>query len=231
MRPAASGLTQERAQNSIACSIATRSASFTLVRAILKHLSRLTPYSISLSTNGRYSQFVDLADDDLKPTGWDGHAVPAIDKPEDTVIYEGHIRDFSAFDESTTAANRGKYLAFTESGTAPVMHLQEIAAAGVTHFHVLPANDIATVNEDGSQQLSLDSTVGELCVATNASASICDGRDPDLVLRGIIESFDPDSSDAQDLINSMRGFDAFNWGYDPHHLMRRMEVTPRTRMG
>ena len=30
------------------------------------------PYSVSLSTNGRYSQFVDLADDDLKPVGWDG---------------------------------------------------------------------------------------------------------------------------------------------------------------
>ena len=175
------------------------------------------PYSVSLSTNGRHSQFVDLTDADLKPTGWDGHAVPAIDKPEDAVIYEGHIRDFSAFDESTSATNRGKYLAFTESNTAPVMHLQELAAAGVTHFHVLPANDIATVNEDASQQLSLDSTVGELCVATNASASICDGRDPGLVLRDIIESFDPDSSDAQDLINSMRGFDSFNWGYDPHH--------------
>ena len=175
------------------------------------------PYSVSLSTNGRYSQFVDLTDDDLKPTGWDGHAVPAINQPEDAVIYEGHIRDFSASDESTSATNRGKYLAFTESGTAPVMHLQELAEAGVTHFHVLPAFDIASVNEDASQRLSLDSTVGELCVATNASAAICDGRDPGLVLRDIIEGFDPDSADAQDLINALRGFDAFNWGYDPHH--------------
>ena len=175
------------------------------------------PYSVSLATNGRYSQFVDLNDDDLKPAGWDGHAVPAISNPEDAVIYEGHIRDFSASDASTSAANRGKYLAFTESGTAPVMHLQELAAAGVTHFHMLPASDMATVNEDVSQRLSLDSTVGELCVATNAAASICDGRDPNLVLRNIIDSFDPDSSDAQALINSMRGFDDFNWGYDPHH--------------
>ncbi|MDH3532771.1 MAG: DUF3372 domain-containing protein, partial [Gammaproteobacteria bacterium] len=175
------------------------------------------PYSVSLATNGRYSQFVDLNDDDLKPTGWDGHAVPAIGNPEDAVIYEGHIRDFSAADASTSAANRGKYLAFTESGTAPVMHLEELAEAGVTHFHVLPAFDIASVNEDVSRQLSLDSTVGELCVATSASATICDGRDPNLVLRDIIEGFDPDSANAQDLINSLRGFDAFNWGYDPHH--------------
>ena len=175
------------------------------------------PYSISLATNGRYSQFVDLNDDDLKPTGWDGHAVPAIGNPEDAVIYEGHIRDFSAMDASTSEANRGKYLAFTEPGTAPVMHLQELAEAGVTHFHVLPAFDIASVNEDLSQQLSLDSTVGELCVATDASATICDGRDPSLVLRDIIEGFDPDTADAQDLINSLRGLDAFNWGYDPHH--------------
>jgi pullulanase len=175
------------------------------------------PYSVSLATNGRYSQFADLSDDNLKPTGWDGHTVPTIGNPEDTVIYEGHIRDFSALDASTSEANRGKYLAFTESDTTPVMHLQELAEAGVTHFHVLPTFDIASVNEDVSQQLSLDSTVGELCVATNASASICDGRDPNLVLRDIIEGFDPDTSDAQDLINSLRGFDAFNWGYDPHH--------------
>lgn len=175
------------------------------------------PYSVSLSTNGRHSQFVDLTDADLKPTGWDGHTVPPVSNPEDTVIYEGHIRDFSASDESTSAANRGKYLAFAESDTAPVTHLRELAAAGVTHFHVLPASDMATVNEDVSEQLSLDSTVGELCVATGASATICDGRDPGLILRDIIEGFDPDSSDAQDLINSMRGFDAFNWGYDPHH--------------
>ncbi|MHC5112500.1 MAG: pullulanase-associated domain-containing protein, partial [Planctomycetota bacterium] len=95
------------------------------------------PYSVSLATNGRYSQFADLNDDDLKPTGWDGHAVPTISNPEDAVIYEGHIRDFSAQDASTSEANRGKYLAFTETGTAPVLHLQELAEAGVTHFHVL----------------------------------------------------------------------------------------------
>ena len=130
---------------------------------------------------------------------WENDTPPAT-AWEDTVIYEGHIRDFSILDASTSAANRGKYLAFTESDTAPVMHLQELAAAGVTHFHVLPANDIATINEDVAEQLSLDSTVGELCVATGASASICDGRDPNLVLGDIMAGFDPDSADAQDLI-------------------------------
>ena len=29
------------------------------------------PYSVSLTTNGRFSRFVNLADDDLKPDGWD----------------------------------------------------------------------------------------------------------------------------------------------------------------
>ncbi|WP_346993470.1 hypothetical protein [Alteromonas gracilis] len=33
------------------------------------------PYSISLSTNGRFTQFVNLDDADLKPSGWDGHTV------------------------------------------------------------------------------------------------------------------------------------------------------------
>ena len=69
---------------------------------------------------------------------------------------------------------------------------------------------MATVNEAVDQQLGLHSTVGELCLATNASAAICDGRDPSIVLQDVIDSFDPSSSDAQDLIIPLRGIDALN---------------------
>ena len=93
----------------------------------IETLETTDPYSLNVSTNGRYSQFVNLTDDDLKPEGWDGHTIPTIANPEDAVIYEGHVRDFSARDESTTVANRGKYLAFTEEGSAPVEHLRTLA--------------------------------------------------------------------------------------------------------
>ena len=176
------------------------------------------PYSVSLSTNGVFSQFVNLNDDDLKPEGWDSHAVPTVVDPEDAVIYEGHIRDFSVRDESTSTANRGKYLAFTEEGTAPVQHLSDLVASGLTHFHMLPANDIASINEDSADIVDITDTVADLC-AVNENAQVCDelGSDNTTVLQDLFASYLPSSADAQALANDMRGYDSFNWGYDPKH--------------
>ena len=176
------------------------------------------PYSVSLSTNGRFSRFVNLDDDDLKPEGWSSQTIPTIANPEDAVIYEGHIRDFSARDMSTSAANRGKYLAFTEEDTAPVMHLQKLVEAGVTHFHVLPANDIATIDEDPAKTIDLYDTVGELCRLID-EAPVCDERSADERLIDVYNSYDPlsEAAKAQQLTNDLRNVDTFNWGYDPHH--------------
>jgi len=44
------------------------------------------PYSVSLSTNGDYSQFINLNDTDLKPTDWDTHAIPVIADINDSGI-------------------------------------------------------------------------------------------------------------------------------------------------
>src|SRR5262249_42077372 len=49
------------------------------------------PYSVNLSTNGLYSQIVDLADPALKPDGWDALVKPALAAPEDIVLYESHV--------------------------------------------------------------------------------------------------------------------------------------------
>lgn len=178
------------------------------------------PYSVSLSTNSRFSQVVNLADDDLKPEGWDEHAIPTIENWEDAVIYEGHIRNFSARDESTSMANRGKYMAFTEEGTAPTEHLKKLAQSGVTHFHMLPANDIATIEEDVSKTVNFDSTFAELC-ALNGGADICDDASIDATIKlgDLFASFDPlsEGGKAQELAQAMRGVDQFNWGYDPLH--------------
>lgn len=178
------------------------------------------PYSVSLSTNGVYSQFVNLQDDDLKPSGWDAHAIPEISQLEDAVIYEGHIRDFSVRDDSTSAANRGKYLAFTEKDSLAVKHLQSLKDNGLTHFHMLPANDMATVNEDSSKTVTLNSTVQQLC-DLNAGAGVCADSSVDKsatlmsVFQGCSAVSEPQK--AQALTNDIRGVDQFNWGYDPHH--------------
>ena len=174
------------------------------------------PYSVSLSENGVYSQFVNLADESLKPTDWDSHTVPVIAGIEDAIIYEGNIRDFSIRDESTTLANRGKYLAFTEQDSAPVMHLKSLVAAGLTHFQILPANDIASVNENFSEQINLTSTVEELC-AVNAQAPVCGVENASATILSVFESYDPTTSDAKLLTKAIEGFDGYNFGYDPKH--------------
>ncbi len=174
------------------------------------------PYSVSLSTNGMYSQFVNLDDADLKPTGWDAQTITTLVDPEDAVIYEGHIRDFSARDSSTTEANRGKFMAFTETTSDPMMHLQSLKDSGLTHFHMLPAFDIATINEDPSRIVDLTNTVADLC-AVNSSAPVCGVENNSDTLESVMQSYAPYSEDAQALAEAMRGYDSFNWGYDPKH--------------
>lgn len=174
------------------------------------------PYSVSLSTNGMYSQFVNLQDTDLKPLGWDTHSIPVIADIEDAIIYEGNIRDFSVRDESTSVANRGKYLAFTEESSVPVTHLKSLATAGLTHFQILPANDIASVNEDFSQQINLSNTVAELC-AVKSNAPVCDEENDAATLLSVFASYDTSTDKAKVLTQSMRDIDGYNFGYDPQH--------------
>ncbi|QQX78937.1 pullulanase-type alpha-1,6-glucosidase [Shewanella sp. KX20019] len=177
------------------------------------------PYSVNVSTNGRYSQFVNLNDDDLKPEGWDDHPVATITNPEDAVIYEGHVRDFSIRDESTSVENRGKYLAFTEEGTAPVEHLKKLVANGLTHFHVLPVTDIASINEDSAERIELTDTLAMLCDKIEDAADACTTQDKSATIETILADTLSGSADAQAIVEAMREFDGFNWGYDPHHFM------------
>jgi pullulanase len=174
------------------------------------------PYSVNTSTNGRYSQFVNLTDADLYPEGWEDHTIPTIERVEQGVLLEAHIRDFSIRDNTTSAANRGKYMAFTEANTDATNYLAELATAGVTHFHMLPANDIATIEEDESRRIELTNTVGELC-ARNSSSPVCGVESNSATILSVLQSYDPATDKAKELVESMRGLDGFNWGYDPHH--------------
>ncbi len=106
------------------------------------------PYSVALAANSRYSVVLDLDDPATKPSGWGGAARPApLASLTDLVVYELHVRDFSAQDASVRPAWRGKYLAFTEPSSLGIQHLRALAAAGVTDVHLLPAYDLSTVPE------------------------------------------------------------------------------------
>ncbi|MBE8168780.1 MAG: DUF3372 domain-containing protein [Shewanella sp.] len=177
------------------------------------------PYSLNVSMNGIFSQFVNLADADLKPEGWDEQTVATIVDAEDAIIYEGHVRDFSARDESTNEANRGKYLAFTEEDSAPVMHLKKLVENGLTHFHVLPVTDIGSIDEDSAERIDINSTLGQLCEKIDDNADACKTENLSSKISDILADSLPGSADAQALVEALRGLDSFNWGYDPQHFI------------
>ncbi|WP_338046935.1 pullulanase-type alpha-1,6-glucosidase [Photobacterium alginatilyticum] len=182
------------------------------------------PYSVSLSTNSIYSQAIDLESDELKPSGWDSLEAPHSQKDSDLsdmVIYESHVRDFSARDVSTQ--NKGKYLAFTEQGTVPVDHLKQLSEAGMTHLHLMPVFDIATINEDPAKVADIDEDFSKLCevnpaVKDSEFSKYCTGGGS--IADAFAELAAEDSKDnakVEALNEFVRSVDSFNWGYDPFH--------------
>ncbi len=156
-----------------------------------QHVETVTatdPYSRALARNSERSLVVDLDDPATKPPGWDALAKPKLDALEDASVYELHVRDFSISDPTVPAAHRGTYLAFTDASDG-TKHLRALATAGLTHVHLLPAFDYATVNEDRSTW-----------------------KDP-----GELSSLPPDSDQQQAAVGRVRMSDGFNWGYDPVH--------------
>jgi pullulanase-type alpha-1,6-glucosidase len=105
------------------------------------------PYAISLSGNGARAMVVNLADPATRPAGWPGTPIPTAAVPTDSVIYELHVRDFSANDATVPAAHVGKFLAFTDSASDGMKHLAALAGAGLSHVHLLPAFDFSSVDE------------------------------------------------------------------------------------
>lgn len=149
------------------------------------------PYSVALTLNSTRSLLTDLNDAAQKPAGWDTLKKPALNSVNDLSFYELHLRDFSAADATVPAAERGTYLAFTQSGSDGMKHLKALADAGLKAIHLLPTFDIATINEDKSQWKS----------------------------PGDLGKFPPNSDEQQKAVTAIKEADAYNWGYDPYHYM------------
>jgi pullulanase len=176
------------------------------------------PYSVSLATDSVRSQFVNLDDADLKPAGWDSLAAPALAAPEDTVLYELHVRDFSIADSSVPAEHRGKFTAFDLPGTTGRQHLESLADAGLTHVHILPAFDFATVRENRADRVELEDSVDKLCAANAAAASLCVTDAGKTIRQAMQDAVAANQLDRpQQITEWMRDLDGFNWGYDPLH--------------
>ncbi len=182
------------------------------------------PYSLSLAMNSEFSQVVDLNDPALKPEGWDSLKAPhSQQNPADITIYEAHVRDLTGNDDSTPAEHRGKFLGLTDTDTAPVKHLQALARSGVSHLHLLPVFDIATVNEDPAKVANISDDFGKLCqvnpeVQNSKFAGYCSsGQTIEAVLGDLQGGDSKENPQVQELYGYLRGVDSFNWGYDPYH--------------
>ena len=102
----------------------------------------------AVGVNGKRAAIIDMNATD--PESWAADKRPALASPADAVIYEMHHRDFS-IDPSSGIQHKGKFLALTEEGTLSseqlatgIDHLKEL---GVTHVHLLPSYDYASVDE------------------------------------------------------------------------------------
>ena len=146
------------------------------------------PYSVSLTTDSKRSYIADLNAATLKPAGWEKTPAPKkVAAQTDMSVYELHVRDFSINDASVSAANRGKYTAFTEARSNGMKHLAALSKAGMTDIHLLPVYDFGSVPEQG-------------CVTPKIPAGLA-----------------PDNEQAQALVAQSQRADCYNWGYDPYH--------------
>ncbi len=107
------------------------------------------PYAVSAGVNGNRGMILDMSTTD--PEGWTNERFdnPDVTNYTDAVIWEVHVRDFS--NKNQASQYKGKYLAFTETGLkneaglpVGVDYLKEL---GITHVHLLPSYDYATVDE------------------------------------------------------------------------------------
>ncbi|KAK9797016.1 hypothetical protein WJX73_006576 [Symbiochloris irregularis] len=148
------------------------------------------PCSRSLAADGARTQIAVMDDPSVTPQLWHTEERPQPLPWTDTSVYELHIRDFSASDNTVPGTHRGKYIAFTEPHSLGVNHLKTLQAAGLTHVHLLPSFDFGSVPERPEDQQ---------------------------VISGDLSRLPPDSEEQQAAVSAIAAEDAFNWGYDPVH--------------
>ncbi|MDG4811305.1 pullulanase-type alpha-1,6-glucosidase [Micromonospora sp. WMMD1120] len=148
------------------------------------------PYSVALAADSTHSQLVDLDDPALAPPGWRTLRKPTPVPASKAQVSELSVRDFSIADDTVPAERRGTFLAFTDPKTAGMTHLRALGDAGVTHLHLLPAFDFATIPERRADQ-----------------------RQPACDLAALA----PDSEEQQECVAAVADTDGYNWGYDPLH--------------
>ncbi|UOQ78906.1 type I pullulanase [Hymenobacter sp. 5516J-16] len=106
------------------------------------------PYVHAVGLNGQRGALLDPAT--VSPARWEEDLRPQLKQATDIVIGEAHVRDLSMHPQSGIQ-HKGKYLGVAEAGTrgpagvkTGLDHLTEL---GITHLHLLPVNDFASIDE------------------------------------------------------------------------------------
>ena len=107
------------------------------------------PYARTTGVNGKRAMVLDL--DSTDPVGWENDKIPHTSgEITDAVIYELHVRDLSS-DPSSGITQSGKFLGLLQTGTTNSdgipTGLDHIKNLGITHIHLLPSYDYASVDE------------------------------------------------------------------------------------
>lgn len=105
-------------------------------------------FAKAVGVNGKRGAVIDLKS--TNPSGWSDDVRPVLNNPSDLVVYELHLRDFSAA-SSSGIQHKGKFLSLTEQGcnngsgaNTGIDHLKEL---GVNAVQILPIFDYGSVDE------------------------------------------------------------------------------------
>jgi len=111
------------------------------------------PYVKAVGVNGDRGMIINF--ENTNPDGWLDQRRFKPAGPQDAIIWEIHVRDFSIH-PSAGSKFPGKFLAFSETETfspegfsTGILHLKEL---GITHVHLLPVFDYQTVDESRLEQ-------------------------------------------------------------------------------
>lgn len=106
------------------------------------------PYATAAGTNGKRACILDLSK--TNPQGWAEDQKPKLASKSDIILYELHVRDLSIHPQSGIE-QKGKFLGLTETGTkgpnGVSTGLDHIKSLGITHVHLLPSFDYASIDE------------------------------------------------------------------------------------
>ena len=106
------------------------------------------PYAHAVGLDGQRGAVLNPAL--AQPPGWPNDLRPALKQATDIVIGEVHVRDLSMHPQSGIR-HKGKFLGAAQVGTrGPAgvsTGLDHLVELGLTHVHLLPTNDFASVDE------------------------------------------------------------------------------------